>query len=74
MFEKRSFTDIEKVADAVEEVLDREKEPRGIPEMKELLPSYKDREILSAVEKLEDDFVVHRIESEDGLPKWEIRR
>ena len=73
-FEKRSFTDIEKVADAVEEVLEREKKPLSIPEMEELLPTYKDREIILAVEKLEDDFVARRIEPEDGLPKWEIRR
>jgi hypothetical protein len=71
-FEKRSFTDIDKVADAVEEVLKREEKPLSIPEMKELLPSYKDYEIISAVEKLENEFVVRKIKPENGLPKWEI--
>jgi accessory colonization factor AcfC len=74
IFEKQSFTDIDKVANAVEEVLKREEKPLSIPEMKELLPSYKDYEIISAAEKLENEFVVRRIEPEDGLPKWEIKR
>jgi hypothetical protein len=73
-FEKRSFTNIDKVVDAVEEVLEREKKPLSVIGIKELLPSYKDYEILSAVEKLETEFVVRRIEPENGLLKWEIKR
>jgi len=63
---------IEKVADDVEKLLEERGDALSVPEIGDFLP-YSQNEIIKALEKLEDEFVVVRVERENGPTKWRIR-
>jgi tetrahydromethanopterin S-methyltransferase subunit G len=64
---------IEKVADDIEELLLREGRELSVPDIGDFLTAYSQEEILQGIEKLEDEFVVVRVERENGVTKWRIR-
>lgn len=63
---------IEKVADDVEKLLEERGEALSVPEIGDFLP-YSQDEIIRALEKLEDEFAVVRVESEKRPTRWRIR-
>lgn len=62
----------EEVADAVEDVLIESGKPLSISELVDQL-SYRENEIRKGLERLEDVFVVKKIEKEDEVTKWKIK-
>lgn len=64
---------IEKASEEIEELLINRGEALTLPEIVDLLPSYEEKEILQALENLEDKLTVKRVEAEKGPMKWKIR-
>lgn len=61
----------EKIADDIQEVLEERGEALSTADISYILP-YSESEIMRGIERLKEEFMMKRIESEKGLPKWEI--
>lgn len=65
-------SEIEKIADDINELLLERDEALSVPEIADFL-DHGESEVLAGVEELEDELVVKRVEQEKGPTKWKAK-